>query len=401
MRICSVSHKACWKDHEGRWFTDGGFPAQITYVQSLFTDCDLLITKRKEVGHGTPLPTGTRIVPLHRSTGPKWWRRFLYMLRLPGNVLRMLPHMLRAEILHVPCPGDIAMAAIVLALLSGKRTLFIYQAAWDNPDVNSRVARRLLMRYARRHHAVVLVGEGDSPPRPDFHFLFSTATTTAAAMAIAPRVDGRGPDPIRLVCAGRLSREKGLDLLVDAMSLLRRRLQNENRLDKMPHLELIGDGPMRGPLEQRIAELELGPLVSLPGQLPQAVVLQRLYGADLFVMPSLTEGFPKARLEGMLCGLPVITSDVGFAPAMIGRRQERGWIVPVGDRQALADQMYAVLMDESIDWPAMRQRCRAYAEERTLEAFAARLGQICSRRWGLRMENGKLVETEPKNASNA
>ena len=394
MRICSVSHKACWRTPDGRWFTDGGFAYQIHYVQSLFTQCDLLITERKEPGpgRGTPLPTDTAIVPMRRSTGPKWWRRLCYMLRLPGNVLRMLPHMLRADILHVPCPGDIAMAAIVVVLLLGKRVLFIYQAGWDNPDVNARVARGLLMRYARRRHVVVLVGEGENLPRPDFHFLFSTATTTAAVRAIAPRSDPRGANPLRMVSAGRLSREKGLHIVVEALGLLQRRLRKEGRMELMPRLSLLGDGPMRAPLQQRVAELELGPFVSFPGQVPQAEVLRRLQLADLFVMPSLTEGYPKARLEAMLCGLPVITSDVGFAPEMVGRRQERGWIVRKGDRHGLADRMYAVLTDDRIDWSAMRRRCWEYAEARTLEEFAARLGRICADRWGLGLEGGKLVE---------
>jgi glycosyltransferase involved in cell wall biosynthesis len=172
------------------------------------------------------------------------------------------------------------------------------------------------------------------------------------------------------------------------------RLRKESRIEEMPHLALIGDGPMRAALQQRVAELELGPVVSFPGQMSQTAVLQRLQNADLFVMPSLTEGYPKARLEAMLCGLPVITSDVGFAAEMVGRRQERGWIVPIGDRQALADQVYAMLTDDTIDWPAMRQRCREYAEKRTLEEFAACLGQMCSQQWHLRLVDGKLVDPE-------
>ena len=236
MRVCSISHKACWRDHEGRWFTDGGFPAQIHYIHSLFTECDLLITERKEPGHGTPLPTDMTVIPLRRSTGWKWWRRLAFMLRLPGNLLRMLPHMLRADVVHVMCPGDIEMAAICLAMLLGKRSIFTYQASWDNPDLHARMVRRVLLRYARRRHVVKLVGEGYLLPRPDFHFLFATAITAAGAQAIPPRVDPRGRNPFRLISAGRLSREKGLDLLVDALGLLQCRLRKESRIEEMPHL---------------------------------------------------------------------------------------------------------------------------------------------------------------------
>ena len=57
---------------------------------------------------------------------------------------------------------------------------------------------------------------------------------------------------------------------------------------------------------------------------------------DVCVLPSLTESFCKARLDAFLCGVPVITTAVGFGREIIGEDGERGWIVTSSDAQALA-----------------------------------------------------------------
>jgi hypothetical protein len=91
----------------------------------------------------------------------------------------------------------------------------------------------------------------------------------------------------------------------------------------------------------------------------------------------------------MAHGLPVLSTDVGAARTVIGVNGERGWLVPPGSAQALVGALQSILRDP-IDWPALRRRCRAYAERYTVESWTEGIGTICARQWGLSLVNGKL-----------
>ncbi|HET9985618.1 MAG TPA: glycosyltransferase family 4 protein, partial [Longimicrobiales bacterium] len=108
---------------------------------------------------------------------------------------------------------------------------------------------------------------------------------------------------------------------------------------------------------------------------------RELAAADLCVHPSLTEGFCKAWLDAMAFGLPVLTTAVGAAEAVVGAAGERGWLVAPGRPEALAAGIRRVLT-APVDWPSLRRRCRAYAEAHTLEDWAERIARSCARQWG-------------------
>jgi glycosyltransferase involved in cell wall biosynthesis len=104
-------------------------------------------------------------------------------------------------------------------------------------------------------------------------------------------------DGLLLLGAGRLTRQKGFDRLIDLVPLLPR----ETRLT------IYGEGPDRAGLQQRIAELGLGERVKLENF--SATLPAAMAGADLFVLPSRWEGLPNVVLEALAVGTPVIASD--------------------------------------------------------------------------------------------
>jgi glycosyltransferase involved in cell wall biosynthesis len=130
------------------------------------------------------------------------------------------------------------------------------------------------------------------------------------------------------------------------------------------------------------------------GQLDREALSRCLDDADVCVQPSLTEGFSKAWLDAMAHGLPVIASEVGAARAVIGAAGERGMLVPPGDPEALARALERLLVSSTVgeagDWPALRRRCHAYVQSRTLDAWAERAGSLCASQWHLSLVSGKL-----------
>jgi glycosyltransferase involved in cell wall biosynthesis len=232
-----------------------------------------------------------------------------------------------------------------------------------------------------------MLATGEAPVGGDgrVQFIFSTALSEGELRRIEART-GRGlSDPPRLVYVGRLSPEKGVPILLRALAAV-----VAGAGPRPPRLSLVGDGPQRRELETLAASLGCGAFVTFEGQKTREELSAELSRADVCVQPSLTEGFSKAWLDAMAHGLPVVSSDVGAARSVLGAPGERGWLVAPGDAGALAEAISRVLAG-GFDWPALRERCRAYVEGRTLEAWAAAIGGICARQWGLRLVAGRLV----------
>lgn len=129
-----------------------------------------------------------------------------------------------------------------------------------------------------------------------------------------------------LVCVSRLSEEKGIDVLVDAMTRID---------DPAVHLFVVGDGVERSALAARVDRAGLGSRVTLAGTRPHSEVPRWLAAADVVVLPSRTEGMPNAVLEALASGRPVVATAVGGTRELI-RDATLGRLVPPGDAAALA-----------------------------------------------------------------
>ena len=134
--------------------------------------------------------------------------------------------------------------------------------------------------------------------------------------------------------AGRVIAAKGLDTVLDAMV----------KADASITLLILGDGPDRDALADRIQELGLSERVRIHSPLPLDGVSRFMNALDAFVlmsrtMPTWKEQFGRVIMEAQSCGIPVIGSDSGAIPSVIGLG---GWIVKEGDvagLQALLDRL--------------------------------------------------------------
>jgi len=132
---------------------------------------------------------------------------------------------------------------------------------------------------------------------------------------------------------GELRKLKGLDLLLEAASLLRSRHAVE--------LLIVGAGPDSDYFAQRIRALGLESSVTLSA--PVFPVTQAFRAANCVVVPSLAESFPYVVLEAAAAGIPLITTCVGGIPEIMGPYADR--LVPPGNAEALAEAMSAVIDD--------------------------------------------------------
>lgn len=136
-------------------------------------------------------------------------------------------------------------------------------------------------------------------------------------------------DHFVLVTVGRLDKQKNPLLLVDAFRLLHR---------KMPDMRLmfVGDGVLRGKIEDRVAQYKLESEIRLCGVRPAAEVSRYLQSSDAFVLSSAYEGMPMCVLEALGSGLPVVSTDVGEVARVVQPRIN-GELVSEHDAETLAN----------------------------------------------------------------
>ena len=139
----------------------------------------------------------------------------------------------------------------------------------------------------------------------------------------------------RVVTMGRLHRQKGIDVLVDAVPALRSRV---------PAVEvtIVGEGPAGAELAARIERLAVGAAVSLVG--PTSDPAGVLAGADVVAVPSRWESGPLVVTEALELARPVVATPVGFVPELVDDGVT-GRLVPIGDAPALADALAELLLD--------------------------------------------------------
>jgi glycosyltransferase involved in cell wall biosynthesis len=208
--------------------------------------------------------------------------------------------------------------------------------------------------------------------------------------------------PFRFLYAGYLTKRKGIDVLLRAWSALqnvehgagsrehgaRGREDKSNGLEasgerghfdrdnfeilrQKAELRLVGGGEQPSPLPQGVVCL---------GQTPREALLREMSEADVFVFPSLFEGFALVILEAMAAGLPVITTPNTAGPDLIEDGKE-GLIVPAGDVRALQTAMESLLNDPERARAmgcAAHEKAKEYTWERYGERWEAMLHELRS-----------------------
>ena len=188
---------------------------------------------------------------------------------------------------------------------------------------------------------------------------------------------GRQQTPMRCVCIAFLERVKGHEDLLRAFASAR-------TAGAAATLTLIGDGSLRGRLEDLARELGMSGVVSFEGILPHRRVLERLASGDWDVAaltsldegPELREGIPVSLMECMAAGLPVIATRSGGVPELVD--DATGLLCSPGDVNALASAIVALSSS-----PALRSEMGARARQKIEKDFNV---SSAARRFAERLE---------------
>ena len=299
-------------------------------------------------GHAVRVVTMGDGEPTERPCPVEWVpRRLPFPVRYPLVALRAARAARRADVVYASATYGAAAAAaaaarrpLVVKLVSDpayerarrwslfEGTLEEFQTA--GPRWLRRVRDLALGRAAgvivpSRYLARIVLGWGLDPRR--VVHIPNPAPDVAGA-------SGAAPERPLFVFAGRLTRQKALDVALAA-------------LERVPgaRLVVVGDGPDRAALERRAAALD--GRVDFRGALPRGETLAVLAGATAAVLSSDWENLPHAAVEALALGVPVVATAVGGVPEVV-RDGENGLLVAPGDVAGLAEALRRVAEDRAL-----------------------------------------------------
>ncbi len=164
------------------------------------------------------------------------------------------------------------------------------------------------------------------------------------------------PSSSNLVSVGRLDEQKGQLILVEAFA---------DAVDAglTSRLTLIGDGPLRAAIEERLRQRNIADRVDLTGWLPASEVRNHLLASRALVLPSFAEGLPVVIMEAMATMRPVLASRITGIPELV-REGSEGWLITPSDREALCAALLSLEAAALSELHAMGASAQSRVRER-------------------------------------
>ena len=376
-RLAIFSHKLFRRTPEGLK-TTGGLSIQINALAHHFDQINLCV----------PIKTDSSFSGLSTAANV-----FFHPLPHYGDqigFIRALPEIRRA-ILDALEHSDLALAllpsyvGVLASFISQRRNFPLFQWVVGNWSRNvilrrqspsgvwlaSNIVAPILdgtIKWLTRDVLTFYNGRVLHDQGKPFHFTRTSSSVREQDICVRPASDFRANSPLRLLFVGRLSPEKGLSHLLEAVAQL-------FSVNESVHLCVVGSGSLEEQLRIQAAELNISDGVDFLGYVAERESLLKLYReADIFILPSLEDQQPKVLLEAMSQGLPIVATGVGGIPSII-EDSKNGLLIPAGDPEAIVEATRKLKSD-----PGLRQRLRhagiAYARNHTVEKETDRMLKI-------------------------
>lgn len=347
----------------------GGIERKISILAREFEDLgvasDIVVLRSDQTPYPELLPSSTTVRHLHNRTKLDGARRFAAYLRSehPDAVITTQDHAAKVTVLG-------------RALARSRVPLYLKVT-----NTASHTIRRAGQRWATRRlypwaDGIIAISEG---VREDLmtafgfagdriHVIYNPMVTADFPQRLGrplehPWLMAGATVPV-ILAAGRLTRQKGFDVLVQAFARLRR--------ERPARLLILGEGKERGDLEGLVRDLGITDDVELPGFVDDPVPY--MGRADLFVLSSRWEGLGNVLVEALAAGCPLVATDCPSGPREILEDGRHGQLVPTDDITALAVAMGRALDEPHRPAAAAADRFRAHeVARRYLEIVGLRM----------------------------
>lgn len=273
-------------------------------------------------------------------------KQYLHRKRLTGALMEIRPDITMSMFCNdqsfLPGIKDGSRKMLELHFSRFKRLQYGRKGLWGLVD---RLRSRNEVRQVRRFDRFITLTKEDLSLWGDIPGICSIPNGISLS-GITPG----GHDSKTVIAVGRYMYQKGLDRLIDAWKTVTDALGPGNGWQ----LHLLGDGELRGELQQQIDRLGLSSSVKLCGNVND--MPSRYREAAILALSSHYEGLPMALIEAQAYGLPAVSFDCQCGPKEVIVDGQTGLLIPEGDVDALAQALLALIRD-----PERRSRMGAEA----------------------------------------
>jgi len=377
VKLLIVSHVPHYVEGDECW-AYGPYAKEIEIWADLFSQ----VIIAAPCGKGAPPQDAHRIarsnvrVAPQKEIGISNWREACYtVLVLPILLLSLSRQMRKADAIHVRCPGNVGLVGVLLAPLFSRFLIAKYAGQWNGFPGEKWTVRlqRAILRSRWWKGPVTVYGDVSRQPAHVVSF-FTSMLNSAQLSRARGNLAARGiPATLTVAYSGRLTKSKNVDVLLRAAAAL--------KAEDLPvKVLVIGEGPEFSSLQSLTKELGIQEEVEFTGGVHPERVPQFLERADVFVLASDTEGWPKALAEAMAFGLICIGSDRGMIPSFLAGG--RGFTVQPRDIGALADALRKIVSAPAA-YQEMRESASQWASQYSLEQVRDALRDLMVQRWKL------------------
>ena len=287
---------------------------EIDHLAQIFDEIRHVACLHSETAPSSALPYSSNrvsLVPVPMVGGEGLLKKLDVVRLTPLFIRTIWKELKKADVVHVRCPANTSLLAIVLlALVRAPRIRWVkYAGNWrpDSKESWSYTFQRWWLKKGLHRGVVTINGRWPDQASHLYSFLNPCITEDELSRAQAFASAKQMSRPLRLLFVGRLAKVKGVDRALSILSSLQKRGLSVK-------LDLVGDGPERAEFEELARKLGVGDLTKFHGWLPRTA-LAPLYGeAHVMVFPTDSEGWPKVLSEAMAYGVVPVCSSVSSIP---------------------------------------------------------------------------------------
>jgi glycosyltransferase involved in cell wall biosynthesis len=299
-------------------------------------------------------------IPIEAIDVLSWKSRINTFFKLPRIVWQIFKAMYHADHIHLRCPGNIGLIGCLIQILFPfKPKTAKYAGNWDpkaKQPWSYRLQKWLLSNsFLTRNMQVLVYGEWEGSTKNIKPF-FTATYWEADKVPLQPLTFA---NTIRFVFVGTLSKGKRPRYAIALVEVLSKRGCDV-------HLELYGEGQERTVLEDYIEKNHLSSFIELKGNQSQEIIKSAYQNSHFVLLPSQSEGWPKAIAEGMFWGCVPLVTSISCVPFMLDYGN-RGVVLTTELEQDVL-QIEAVLNDE-VDYLKKRKQASDWSRHYTLDVF--------------------------------
>ncbi|HSN47986.1 MAG TPA: glycosyltransferase [Flavobacterium sp.] len=292
---------------------------------------------------------------------------FSTVFKIPGIGWKIFSAMKKADHIHLRCPGNMGLlASIIQILFPNKIKTAKYAGNWDSKSkqpFSYKLQKWILSStFLTRNMQVLVYGQWEGSSKNIKPFF----TATYNEVDKLPLIPKDLKQQIRFVFVGTLVSGKNPLYAIKLVEVL-----NQNGFDVA--LAFYGEGAERNKLEQYIQQNNLQNIISLEGNQTQDIVKKAYEESHFVILPSESEGWPKAVAEGMFWGCVPVATPVSCVPFMLDYGN-RGILLEI-DLEKDVNQLEILLGNEA-NYQIKRQKASDWSRKYTLDVFEEEIKKL-------------------------